>query len=72
MEELAKKNSEYLRKEISKADAVSYFKGKGDGRFWRKKIYTTFFKECFLKQMETKAGEEWHQKEFFFLLKWKK
>lgn len=48
------------------------FKGKGDGRFWRKKIYTTFFKECFLKQMETKAGEEWHQKEFFFLLKWKK
>jgi threonyl-tRNA synthetase len=30
MNELAKKNSEYVRKEISKADAVKYFSEKGD------------------------------------------
>ena len=30
MTELAKKNSSFIRKEISKADAVSYFKQKGD------------------------------------------
>lgn len=30
MEELAKKNSQYIRKEISKKDAVSYFFEKGD------------------------------------------
>lgn len=30
MDELAKKNSEYIRKEISKADAVAYFTEKGD------------------------------------------
>ncbi|GDX44115.1 threonine--tRNA ligase [Bacteroidota bacterium] len=30
MDELAKKNSEYIRKEISKSDAVAYFTEKGD------------------------------------------
>ncbi len=30
MDELSKKNSEYIRKEISKADAVAYFTEKGD------------------------------------------
>ena len=30
MDELSKKNSEYIRKEISKTDAIAYFKGKGD------------------------------------------
>lgn len=30
MDELSKKNSEYIRKEITKSDAVAYFKEKGD------------------------------------------
>ncbi|MEY3158888.1 MAG: hypothetical protein RLZZ49_368 [Bacteroidota bacterium] len=30
MDELAKKNSEYIRKEISKSDAIAYFTEKGD------------------------------------------
>ncbi len=30
MNELAKKNSQYLRKEVSKSDAISYFTDKGD------------------------------------------
>jgi threonyl-tRNA synthetase len=30
MNELAKKNSQYVRKEIPKADAVKYFTEKGD------------------------------------------